>query len=430
MNENLVNNYVGNILVVDDTPDNLRLLSAMLTQKGYKVRKALNGQMAITACQVTPPDLILLDINMPGMNGYEVCKRLKEDDRTREIPVIFISALDDVLDKVKAFQVGGIDYITKPFQDAEVLSRISSQLNLRFLQIKLQEKNSLLEQAIKDLKQAESQLVQNEKMASLGQLVAGVAHEINNPVGFIHGNLSYVNIYTSKLIDLLKLYQKALPNPHQEIEEILEEIDLDFLSEDLPKVMNSMTVGTERIRKIVQALKNFARHGEAEVKVVDIHDGIDSTLMILQHRLSGESEQKAISVIKQYGSLPLVKCYAGQINQVFMNILINSLDALETSQTKSQNPTITIGTEMIDSEQIAISIADNGPGMTEEVKKHIFDPFFTTKTVGTGTGLGLSISYQIVVESHEGKIYCDSVLGEGSKFTIVLPVNHPKLVSK
>ncbi|HEY9850067.1 MAG TPA: response regulator [Leptolyngbyaceae cyanobacterium] len=429
MNEIRSHNYVGNILVVDDTPDNLRLLSAMLTQKGYKVRKALNGQMAITACQVTAPDLILLDINMPGMNGYEVCKRLKEDDRTKDIPVIFISALDDVLDKVKAFQVGGIDYITKPFQDAEVLSRISSQLNLRFLQIKLQEKNSLLEQTLKDLKQAESQLVQNEKMVSLGQLVAGIAHEINNPVGFIHGNLSYVNIYTSKLLYLLKLYQRSLPNPDREIEEILEDIDLEFLSEDLPKIMSSMTAGTERIRKIVQALKNFARHGEAELKVVDLHDGIDSTLMILQHRFSGESNETPISVIKQYGSLPLVECYAGQINQVFMNILSNSLDALESWQTQSKKPTITIATEAINSEQVAISIADNGPGMTEEVKKHIFDPFFTTKSVGAGTGLGLSISYQIVVESHEGKIDCDSAPGEGAKFTIVLPVNHPKATS-
>ena len=434
MNDNQTETTRANILVVDDTPDNLRLLSALLSQKGYKVRKALNGQMALTACQVTPPDLVLLDINMPLMNGYEVCKELKNDQRTGDIPVIFISALDDVLDKVKAFEVGGIDYITKPFQEAEVLSRINSQLKLRSLQRKLQEKNILLEQAMTDLKQAQAQLVQNEKMVSLGQLVAGIAHEINNPVCFIHGNLSYINNYTSKLLWLVQLYQQALPKPTPNIQEILEEIDVEFLAEDLPKLMGSMEVGTERIRTIVQALKNFSRHGEAELKPVDIHDGLDSNLLILHNRFNHELKAQEIAIVKDYATLPLVECYAGQINQVFMNILTNALDALEhkindhnsTFQSESFLPTINIRTELLDRERIAIAISDNGPGMTEAVKKRVFDPFFTTKNVGAGTGLGLSISYQIVVDAHGGQLDCESTFGEGTKFIIILPIQHPQ----
>jgi len=202
-----------NILVVDDTPDNLRLLSALLSEQGYTVRKALNGQMALTACKTLLPDLILLDVMMPGMDGYQVCQKLKADDKTRGVPVIFISALNDALDKVKAFDVGGVDYITKPFQLAEVLSRIGNQIKVRSLQIKLQEKNILLEQTLSELKSAQVQLIQSEKMVAMGQLVAGIAHEINNPINFIYGNLTYASQYIEDLVNLIEVYQEEFTNP-------------------------------------------------------------------------------------------------------------------------------------------------------------------------------------------------------------------------
>lgn len=217
-----------NILVVDDTPDNLRLLSAMLTTEGYEVRKALNGKMALSACKILQPDLILLDINMPEMNGYEVCQELKAEEITFQIPVIFISALNDVLDKVKAFDVGGSDYITKPFHAAEVISRIENQINLRRLQVKLYEKNALLQKANKDLQAAQVQQIQNEKMFALGHLVAGIAHEVNNPVSFIYGNLEYAREYIENLVSLVEAYQEEYPHPTTKIREIEEEIDLDF----------------------------------------------------------------------------------------------------------------------------------------------------------------------------------------------------------
>jgi DNA-binding response OmpR family regulator len=338
MNSNQAQGAKGNILIVDDTPDNLRLLSAMLSDQGYKVRSAINGQMALMGVKASPPDLILLDINMPDMNGYEVCSSLKATEATRQIPVIFISALGEVLDKVKAFSVGGVDYITKPFQLEEVLARIETHLTIRNLQKQLTEQNVRLRQevsvrlqaeqaereksqklteAMQELKLAQAQLVQSEKMSSLGNLVAGIAHEINNPVSFIYGNLSHATRHTEDLLEILELYAKALPNPPTELQEKIDYADLDFIKSDLPKLMDSMKIGAERIAEIVQSLRSFSRHNEAELKTVDIHEGLDSSLMILQHRLSAKSDRPAIEVIREYGSLPKVECYARFLTRCF-----------------------------------------------------------------------------------------------------------------
>jgi two-component system, NtrC family, sensor kinase len=460
MTSNQARGAKGNILIVDDTPDNLRLLSTMLSEQGYKVRSALNGEMALMGANVLPPDLILLDINMPKMNGYEVCSALKASNATRQIPVIFISALGEVWDKVKAFSVGGVDYITKPFQLEEVLARIETHLTIRNLQMQLQEQNMRLRQevgdriqaeqaereksqqlaeALEQLKHAQTQLVHSEKMSSLGHLVAGIAHEINNPVNFIYGNLMYAARDIQDLLEIVQLYQENLPNPPTEIQEKIEDVDLEFIKSDLPKLMESMKVGAKRITEIVQSLRSFSRHDEADLKEVDIHEGIDSTLMILQHRLRASGNHCAIEVIKDYGSLPPVKCYARQINQVFMNILSNAIDALEekrkieienaeeqTTLPHSLTPTITIRTEVRESNWVIIRIADNGSGMSEEVKSKLFDPFFTTKPVGEGTGLGLSISYQIVKEQHGGSLECTSELGQGTEFAIKIPLSQPE----
>ncbi len=328
--------YKANILVVDDTPDNLRLLSAMLSEQGYEVRKALNGKMALTACQMVLPDIILLDINMPGVNGYEVCQQLKADERTCEVPVIFISALDDVLDKVKAFDVGGVDYITKPFYGAEVILRIQNQINLRLLQTKLQEKNLLLENALDDLKAAQVKQIQNEKMVALGQLVAGIAHEVNNPISFIYGNLEYVGQYVQELVRVILLYQQEYPHSTPMIEQIVQEIDLNFLMNDLKNLLGAMNRGADRIRQIVLSLQKFSRLDEAQMKSVNIHEGIDSSLMMLQHRLNETTYRPGIVVVKDYGNLPPVTCYASELNQVFMHILNNAIDALKSTQGHSE----------------------------------------------------------------------------------------------
>ncbi|MEB3828685.1 response regulator [Phormidium sp. CCY1219] len=614
LEKNLAN--AGHILVVDDRPDNVRVLAGILTPEGYKVHKAVTGKMALTACETVPVDLILLDVMMPEMDGYETCQHLKNNPKTEQIPVIFISALNDVLDKVKAFEVGGVDYITKPFQDKEVLSRVETHLHLRRLQSSLEEKNNSLqreiqerekiqselelseaknqsllraipdlmlrisaegtlldyrlaknqpiardispeekhadtpmhnavifpiadplskdsaigkyvsdtlpsdlaiwvlyyveqtlrasrvqigeymqqvngkwhayevrfvtsgphevlaiardisdrkqaeaarlqaqaliqtqkqelEQALTQLKQAQTQLVQNEKMVGLGQLASGIAHEINNPVSFIYGNITHVSAYFQDLLELIELFQQECPLTST-VEDSIQHIDLEFITSDIKNLLNSMKSGSERIQKIVLSLKNFVRLDESEMKSVDIHDGIENALTLLQHRLGQSHNHCAIHVKKDYGHLPKVTCYPSQLNQVFMHLLNNAIDALESSvtghsssvtasndkgQMTNDQPqmTIHICTEVTpDNNAVQIAIADNGPGIPESRRSRLFDPFFTTKPVGSGTGLGLSISYQIVVQKHHGELTCSSTPGQGAKFTIEIPLNREK----
>ncbi|MEG4318432.1 MULTISPECIES: ATP-binding protein [unclassified Microcoleus] len=269
-----------------------------------------------------------------------------------------------------------------------------------------------------ELKQTQSQLIQTEKMSSLGQMVAGIAHEINNPVNFIGGNIDYANRYIEDLADLVTLYQKYYPNPPDEIQDCIEDIELEFLREDLPKTLCSMKMGADRIREIVVSMRNFSRLDDGQMKPADIHEGIDSTLVILNHRL-----KQGIQVIKEYGNLPLVDCYGAQLNQVFMNVLGNAIDALEEvkKSDKGFSPTIWMITEVTADNTVTVKIRDNGPGIADASAQQIFDPFFTTKSIGKGTGLGLAISYQIVAK-HQGKIEMNSQIGQGTEFAITLPV--------
>ncbi|MEA5628163.1 sensor histidine kinase [Nostoc sp. UHCC 0251] len=298
--------------------------------------------------------------------------------------------------------------------------------------------NCQLKLTLKELENTQAQLIQTEKMSSLGQLVAGIAHEINNPVSFIDGNIFIINEYIRDLLNLMTLYQKSDCHLVLEIQSYIEEIDLDFIKKDLPKILSSMKTGAERISKLVLSLRNFSRLDEAEKKEVDIHEGLDSTLLILQSRLETEGNHPNIEIIKEYGNLPKVECYPGQLNQVFMNILNNSIDTLKESiigcqllvanikitgnqQLTTNNPQIRICTEVLDKNQVIIRIADNGCGMTEEIKQKIFDPFFTTKPIGSGTGLGMSISYQII-NKHRGQIKCVSEPLQGTEFIIQIPI--------
>ncbi len=293
----------------------------------------------------------------------------------------------------------------------------------------LNDKNIQLQELIEKLHSTQVQMIQSEKMSSLGQLVAGVAHEINNPVNFIHGNLTHVQEYTANLLGFINLYQEYYPNPNPEIIREAEEIDLEFLQEDMPKILSSMQIGTDRIREIVVSLRNFSRTDQAGSKFVNIHEGIDSTILILQYRLKAKSENTEIKVVRNYANLPLVECYPGQLNQVFMNILANAIDALEESNAKltyqeilDHPQNIEISTSMVDAQWIQITIADNGIGMSETTRKQIFDPFFTTKHVGKGTGMGMAISHQIITEKHGGKLECHSTIGEGTQFIVQIPV--------
>jgi len=304
------------------------------------------------------------------------------------------------------------------------------ELSRQTLEERVEARTQELQQALNNVQQAQSQLIQAEKMSSLGQLVAGVAHEINNPVNFIHGNLAHASEYIQDLLELLELYRAHLQNHPPHIQAKEDEIDLEFLRQDLPKLLNSMKVGADRIRDIVHSLRNFSRLDEAAIKEVNIHEGLDSTLMILQNRLKAKPDHPAIQVVKHYAPLPLVECYAGQLNQVFMNILTNAIDALDEfnarrspAEMAAHPSTITIRTEAIDESQIAIYIADNGPGMTAEVRQRLFDPFFTTKPVGKGTGMGMSISYQIVTEYHGGSLDYRSEPGQGAEFVITIPIH-------
>ncbi len=413
------------ILIVDDTPENIRFLSTLLIDQGYQVRKALTGKMALTAAQASTPDLILLDINMPHMNGYETCKLLKQNDETASVPVIFLSALNDVVDKVKAFQVGGVDFISKPFQFEEVLVRIQTHLQIQVLQSQLHLKNTQLEKALYSLKQMQAHLLRKEKLIGLGHLVAGVCHEINNPVSFIAGNLKPANESIQTLLKLIDAYQKEYPEPSPIIQTLLEEAELDFLVADLQNMMKSMRTGVDRISSIVLALRIFSRLGESDIKSTNIHECIDSTLLLLHHRFAEEPTMPEIAITKKYGDLPLVTCHSSEMNQVFLNLLTNAIDALQQkfshSDSTQETPMIQITTELNTPKQIMIRIKDNGIGIAEGVENRLFEPFFTTKPVGKGIGLGLATSYQIVVERHNGNLSYSTSAG-ATEFIIEIPI--------
>jgi signal transduction histidine kinase len=422
------------ILIVDDMPTNLQVLSEAIRMVGWTTLIATDGETAIEQAEYARPDLILLDVMMPGIDGFETCRRLKANPVLEAIPVIFMTALSDPLDKVKGLEIGAVDYITKPFQQEEVLARAKLHLNLyhltQTLEQRVNERTAQLSDSLQKLQQAQLQLVQSEKMSTLGQLVAGVAHEINNPVGFIAGNINPATTYIKDLLNLLGLYQQKFPEPGAEIEKAIKRIDLDYLREDLPKLISSMREGVDRIRNISISLRTFSRSSLEHKEAFDIHEGLNSTTLILKYRLKANEFRPAIEVIREYGEIPLIKCFPGQLNQVLMNLIANAIDAVEESNQERQYEDIekqpnriTLQTALVEEGTHAvIRIGDNGLGMTDEVKQRIFDHLFTTKPVGKGTGLGLTIARQIIIEQHGGTLEVDSIRGQGTDFIITMPI--------
>jgi signal transduction histidine kinase len=419
------------ILVVDDE----QLLEYVIQQKfRQKIRAkeiefvfAHNGKEALEKIAEFPPfDLVLTDINMPEMDGLTLLEKLSQIDNT--LKAVVISAYGDMQNIRSAMNRGAFDFLTKPidFQDMEITIQ-------RALETVTQGRKNLIE-----LQEVQTQLIQNEKMVSVGQLVAGVAHEIYNPISFIIGNIEHAETYFQGLMTALSIYQQHCSLNNPEVQTQIEALDIPFLLEDLPQLLNSMKGGTERILGISISLRSFSRADSTSKVPFNIHEGIDSSLLILSHRLKANEGKSEIKVIKDYGSFPPVECYPGQLSQVFLNILANAIDALEErdsgrsrDEIKANPNFITIRTFLTNESEknlqdnstshVIISITDNGRGMTEEVRQRVFNYLFTTKAIGKGTGLGLSISRSIVEEKHGGRLTCNSTPGEGTEFIIEIP---------
>jgi len=416
------------ILIVDDTPANLEVLIRLFHKEGYRMRALTSGPMALRAMEHEIPDIVLLDVSMPEMNGYQVCQAMKASESLKDIPVIFISALSEVFDKVTAFESGGVDYITKPVQIEEALARVKTHLALHHYKQLLEEKNRALSETLNQLRETQSHLISSEKMASIGVLTAGIAHEINNPVSFINSSLIGLSKDIRFFLDIQNRYTQLMCHPGKETLEELEQYkqdhDYEERLEEIVTLTENILAGSKRISGIVQSLRTFSRPDEHDMKEVNLIEIIESTLVLLHHKVNNR-----IEIIRQFGEIPPINCFPAKISQVIMNLLTNAIDAIEAKggSTELEKITLLTGIRSVKDNSFAtVTIQDTGCGINEETLKKIFDPFFTTKPVGKGMGLGLSISNEII-RAHGGWIEVTKPEAGGASFTLFLPQNTTNL---
>lgn len=415
-------NESANILVVDDLPENLTVLGYMLKKAGHRVRATLSGELALNAAAIEPPEIVLLDIMMPGMDGFEVCRRLKADPRTADIPVLFVSALNDPADKVKSFETGCVDFVSKPFDEREVLARVTTHVALYRMRRELAERNLSLEKALADLAQAQGQLVSAAKMASLGTLTAGIAHELNNPINFISANAQSCLKLLPQLESVYDAYdgldEANCVEKLEEIQALKEKIDYLDSRSGFRELLNGICVGAERVTNIVRGLRLFARNGSTQFTEFDLHENIKTALLMLGSKIG-----KRIRVEKDFAAMPVFFGQSGRINQVLVNLLSNAVDAINEKPEPGAEDRIIIRTAESEHEgrpAVSIEVTDTGVGMDEEAQAHFLEPFYTTKAVGAGMGLGLSIAYGII-KDHGGILEAEGLPEGGARFRIILP---------
>lgn len=399
------------ILIAEDDPVSRRILEAKLIKWGYDVVVTCDGDEAWSALRSQDaPRLAIIDWMMPGLDGIVLCQRVRAEPRESYTYIILLTALQREEDLVIGMDAGADDYITKPFKSNELKVRLQAGRRIIELQNDLLAARESLNAAFTELKDAQSQMLQKEKMASIGQLAAGVAHEINNPVGFIKSNLVMLGKYTLQLTNFIHAQTAIRTSSDKSV--VLDE-ELEYIINDIPQLVAESLDGAERVTKIVESLKSFSRIDEAEWRFANLNDGLKSTLNIVMNEIKYKAQ-----LIMELGIIPEIKCNPGQLNQVFMNLLVNAAQAIETKGT------ITVRSWQ-EGEFVLVEIADTGSGIPEEIRERIFEPFFTTKPVGKGTGLGLSISYDIV-KKHGGHIEMESQLGKGTTFSIQLPMGSDK----
>ncbi|TVR07020.1 MAG: response regulator [Phormidium sp. GEM2.Bin31] len=421
---------MATILVIDDEITTQLVLQDLLESEGHEVLMANNGQQGWNLASQHCPNLIICDWMMPEINGVDLCRRVKAEPQLEAAFFILLTAREHLDDRVCGLNAGADDFISKPIETEELLARVRAGLRLNHL-------NQQLTQSLHDLQAAQVQLVQSEKMSSLGRLVGGVAHEINNPISFIYGNLSHIKEYTGDISRLIQHIRDDEKFSREQLLSALEEIDFDFVMADLEKMIGSMKEGSERIREIVIALREFSSQERSGIHNIDLHHALDLAFSMLQPRLhkAQDKAQGRISVMpieRQYGELPNIEGDIGLINQALFNILENSLDAIfKRSQAgnpdESWTPKLAITTRSLESCWVEVEIVDNGVGIDANLNGKIFDPFFTTKPVGQGKGLGLAVAYQIVVQQHGGQLSYDSELNQGTHFFVRLPVSQASI---
>ncbi|NJK67412.1 MAG: response regulator [Microcoleus sp. CSU_2_2] len=413
---------MAKILTIADAVG-IEAVQELLKSEGHEVVVAPDGKEGLDLARQLSPDLIICEGTLPQIDWLEVC-HLIEADRELALVHFILLTTPEQFDGAAKLEESIDDFVFKPIVRRELLARVCAGLRSHRLRVKL-------ERSQQELQQSRERMLQAEKMSNLGNLVSGIAHEINNPITFIYSNLTHVQTYAADLIELLRLYQKQLVNPSSDILQKQQDMDVEFVLDDLLKIVSSMRTGSDRIRQIILSVQDFSRNDRSGWQLFDISDGLENTLLLLQYRLPAREGRRDIKVVKEYGNLPQIECYAGQLNQAFLNIINYAIDTLEESSQEFDRsesvhfkPVIWIRTQVVDAQHISIEIADNGIAMSEAIKAQIFDPFFIAQPEGEGSGLGLAVSYQIVVEQHKGELKCFSEPGKGNEFKLKIPLRH------